>query len=160
MARTTGLRPHAKTRPEATRLANRRLVLQSIFDDGPISRADLARATELGKATVSDITGVLIGEGLVVEAGRGTSTGGKPPTLVELDPDGRFAVAVDLSRRPFDAALLNLRGRIVVKRGGKAVRPTGREAVHEVHQLISDLVGAAALAHRQAHARSGMIATT
>lgn len=143
MARTTGLRPHAKTRHEATRQANRRLVLQTIFDDGPISRADLARATELGKATVSDITGVLLGEGLVVESGRGTSTGGKPPTLVELDPEGRFAVAVDLSRRPFDAALLNLRGRIVATRRGKAVRPTGRDAVQEVHQLISDLVGAA-----------------
>ena len=143
MARTTGLRPHGKTRHEATRLENRRLVLQTIFDDGPISRADLARATELGKATISDITGVLIGEGLVVEIGRGTSTGGKPPTLVELDPDGRFAVAVDLSWRPFDAALLNLRGRIVAKGRGKAVQPSGREAVQEVHQLISDLVSAA-----------------
>lgn len=144
MARTTGLRPHGKTRHEATRLGNRRLVLQTIFDEGPISRADLARATELGKATVSDITGVLIGEGLVVEVGRGTSTGGKPPTLVELDPGGRFAVAVDLSRRPFDAALLNLRGRIVAKGRGKALQPTGREAVQEVHQLIGDLVSAAA----------------
>ena len=123
-------------------MENRRLVLQTIFDGGPISRADLARATDLGKATISDITGVLLGEGLVVEVGRGTSTGGKPPTLIELDPDGRFAVAVDLSRRPFDAALLNLRGRIVAKRRGKAVRPMGREAVHEVHQLISDLVAA------------------
>jgi predicted NBD/HSP70 family sugar kinase len=143
MARTTGLRPYAKTRPEATRLANRRLILQAIFDDGPISRADLARATQLGKATVSDITSVLLGEGLVVESGRGTSTGGKPPTLIELDPDGRFAVAVDLSRRPFDAALLNLRGRISATRRGKSVQPTGREAVQEVHQLISDLVGVA-----------------
>lgn len=142
MAQTTGLRPHAKTRHEATRLGNRRLVLQAIFDDGPLSRADLSRATELGKATISDITGVLIGEGLVVEIGRGTSTGGKPPTLVELDPEGRFAVGVDLSRRPFDAALLNLRGRIVAKGRGKAVQPAGREAVQEVHRLISDLVGA------------------
>jgi predicted NBD/HSP70 family sugar kinase len=118
-------------------------VLQTIFDDGPISRADLARATDLGKATVSDITGVLLAEGLVVEVGRGASTGGKPPTLIELDPDGRFAVGIDLSRRPFDAALLNLRGRIVAKRRGKAVRAAGREAVQEVHQLISDLVGGA-----------------
>ena len=141
MGRTTGLRPHAKTRHEATRLANRRLVLQTIFDDGPISRADLARATELGKATVSDITGVLITEGLIVEAGRGTSTGGKPPTLVELDPDGRFAVAIDLSRRPFEGALLNLRGRIVAQERGKAIQPTGREAVQELHQIIGDLVG-------------------
>jgi predicted NBD/HSP70 family sugar kinase len=63
--------------------------------------------------------------------------------LVELDPDGRFAVAVDMSRHPIEAALLNLRGRIVTTASGKALAPTGREAVQEVHRLVSDLVGAA-----------------
>jgi predicted NBD/HSP70 family sugar kinase len=119
------------------------LVLQTIVDRGPISRAELARTTELGKATVSDIAGALIGEGLVVEVGRGTSTGGKPPTLLELDPEGRFAVGVDLSRRPFEAALLNLRGRIVARQQGKALAPEGRDAVEEVHRLVTNLIGVA-----------------
>ncbi|MDJ0925712.1 MAG: ROK family protein [Acidimicrobiia bacterium] len=141
MPRTTGLRPHTKTPHEASRLGNRRLVLQSIFDAGPISRADLARGTELGRATVSEITGELIGEGLVVEAGQGTSTGGKPPTLVELDANGRFAVGVDLSRHPFEAALLDLRGRIVASGRGVDLAPTGRDALQEVHRLIADLIG-------------------
>ncbi|MEA2001919.1 MAG: ROK family protein [Actinomycetota bacterium] len=139
-----GLRPYAKTQHRATRLGNRRLVLQGIFDDGPISRAGVARATGLGKATVSDITSDLIGEGLVVEVGQGTSTGGKPPTLVELDPDGRFTVAVDLSRHPVEAALLNLRGRIVDIASGKALSPTGNDVLEEIHRLVVDLMGAAA----------------
>lgn len=142
MTRLPGLRPEGKTMHEATRQGNRRLLLQAVFDDGPISRAALARATDLGRATVSEIVGDLIGEGLVVEIGQGTSTGGKPPTLVELDPNGRFAVAVDLSRHPIEAALLNLRGRIVATASGKALAPTGSEVIQEVHRLIGDLVGA------------------
>lgn len=144
MVRSRGLRPHIKTQHQDTRLSNRRLVLQGIFDSGPLSRADLARATGLGRATVSDITSDLIGEGLAVEVGQGTSTGGKPPTLIELDPDGRFTVAVDMSRHPIEAALLNLRGRIVATATGKALSPTGRDALEEVHRLVAELVGAAA----------------
>lgn len=144
MTRLPGLRPEGKTKHEATRQGNRRLLLQSVFDDGPVSRADLARATGLGRATVSEIVGDLIGQGLVVEIGQGTSTGGKPPTLVELDPDGRFTVAVDLSRHPIEAALLNLRGRIVATASGKTLVPTDREALQETHRVIGELLGKAA----------------
>ncbi len=141
MTRGHGLRPYAKTEHQATRLSNRRLVLQDIFDAGPLSRADLTRVTSLGKATVSDITSELIGEGLVVEVGQGTSTGGKPPTLVELDPDGRFTVAVDLSKHPIEAALLNLRGRIVATVSGKTLAPVGSDVLEEIHRLVADLMG-------------------
>lgn len=143
MPSTPGLRPHAKTEHEATRRENRRLLLQGIFDDGPVSRADLARSTGLGRATVSDITTALLAEGLVVESGPGESTGGKPPTLVELDPDGRFAVAVDLSRHPIEAALLNLRGRIVARSIGRTIQATRREALQELYSVVGDLVGEA-----------------
>jgi predicted NBD/HSP70 family sugar kinase len=143
MPQSQGLRPTGKTEHEATRRSNRRLLLQGIFDTGPISRADLARSTGLGRATVSDIAAALIAEGLVVESGMGESTGGKPPTLIELDPDGRFAVAVDLSRHPFEAALLNLRGRIVARVTGRALYPRSRDALEELHRVVAELMGVA-----------------
>ena len=143
MPRTPGLRPHGKTELEATRRSNRSLLLQGIFDDGPVSRAELARSTGLGRATVSDITVDLLAEGLVVETGVGESTGGKPPTLIELDPDGRFTVAVDLSRHPISAALLNLRGQIVAHASGKTIQPSSRDALQELHRVIGELVGRA-----------------
>lgn len=143
MPQTPGLRSIGKTHPDETRRNNRRLLLQEISDRGPLSRADAARSTGLGRATVSDITADLLGEGLVVEVGLGASTGGKRPTLLELDPDGRFTVAVDLSRHPIEAALLNLRGRIVAKAKGKALEPAGRDALEETHRVITELVGAA-----------------
>jgi len=141
--RSPGLRPHGKTVPEATRLSNRSLLLQGILDDGPVSRADLARSTGLGRATVSDITASLLAEGLVTEIGRGESTGGKPPTLVELDSGGRFTVAADLSRHPIAAASLNLRGRIVARATGQTIQPTSRDALDELHRVIGELIGKA-----------------
>ncbi|MDJ0954020.1 MAG: ROK family transcriptional regulator [Acidimicrobiia bacterium] len=141
MPRTPGLRPQGKTEHEETRRSNRRLLLQGIFDEGPISRADLARSTGLGRATVSDIATDLLAEGLIVESGRGQSTGGKPPTLVELNPDGRFTVAVDLARHPIEAALLDLRGRIVARAIGKTITPQRRDALDEIHRVVARLVG-------------------
>lgn len=143
MPRTPGLRPQGKTEHEETRRSNRRLVLQGIFDTGPMSRADLARSTGLGRATVSDITSGLLAEGLVVESGQGESTGGKPPTLLELDPNGRYTVAVDLSLHPIEAALLNLRGRIVARVTGRTIQPTGRDALQELHGVVGELIGRA-----------------
>jgi predicted NBD/HSP70 family sugar kinase len=143
MPKSPSLKAAGKTRLEETRHNNRRLILQRVFDEGPISRAEIARHTELGRATVSEITAQLVAEGLVVEVGQGTSTGGKPPTLVELDPAGRFVVAVDLSRRPIAAALLNLRGRIVARAAGKTVAPQGHDAIEEMHRVISELIAGA-----------------
>jgi len=143
MAGNPGLRPRGKTLHRETRHGNRRLVLQAIFDDGPISRAELARATGLGRATVSDITADLIVEGLVGESGTGESTGGKPPTMIELDPAGRVTVAVDMSRHPVEAALLSLRGRIVARTTGKTLMPTGKVAMQELHRLIAETMGKA-----------------
>lgn len=141
MSTNPALRPRGKTLLRETRRSNRRLLLQEIFDRGPISRADLARSTGLGRATVSDIASDLIGQGLVAETGPGQSTGGKPPTMIELDPEGRVTIAVDLSRHPIEAALLNLRGRIVARWTGKTLSPTGRIAMQELHRLIAEILG-------------------
>ena len=143
MTPTPGLHPQGKTLHEETRRSNRRLLLQSVFDAGPISRADLARATGLGRATVSEIAADLIGQGLIVESGPGESTGGKPPTMLELDPAGRVTLAVDLSRHPIEAALLNLRGRIEARATGKTLAAVGRVAMQELHRVIADLMGTA-----------------
>jgi predicted NBD/HSP70 family sugar kinase len=54
----------------------------------------------------------LLEQGLIREIGFGTSAGGKPPTLLALNQRGRDIVALDLGRRPFRAALVDLGGRI------------------------------------------------
>ncbi|MGK9221814.1 MULTISPECIES: ROK family transcriptional regulator [unclassified Microbacterium] len=118
----------AKVLPEHARAHNRALVLQALFHEGAMSRADLARATGLTRVTTSDLAGELIGEGVVVEQGVQTRTGpGKPATLVDIDREGLQIVAIDLSAADeYRGALLDLTGAVVAR--AAVPRPADGEA--------------------------------
>ncbi len=73
-----------KATHQETRAHNSRLVLGTIYDRGPISRAAVARSTGLTRTTVSDVVSDLIRDGLTREIGRGPSTGGKAPILLAV----------------------------------------------------------------------------
>ena len=93
-----------------TRRANERLVLRTIYERGPVSRAEVARVTGLTRTTVSDVVESLIGDGLVLETGTGRSTGGKAPILLEVPADARHLVGVDVDRDRLSGAIVNLAG--------------------------------------------------
>src|SRR6266853_1121226 len=59
---------------------NRQIVLNYVREREPISRAEIARESELQRSTVSAIVDALQSEGLVEEVGEGESTGGRRPT--------------------------------------------------------------------------------
>ncbi|GAA3030002.1 ROK family transcriptional regulator [Microbacterium dextranolyticum] len=111
------LRPAAKVLPEHARAHNRSLVLQTLFHQGAMSRADLARETGLTRVTISDLVGELIEDGYVAERGMREVTGpGKPAILVDLDRSGHRIVGLDLSRSDrFLGAVLTLDGEIVAR---------------------------------------------
>ena len=77
-----------------TKLHNRDLVLRTIFANTSISRAEVARVTNLTRTTVSDMVNGLLNEGLVEEVGRGESIGGKTPILLSIAPDSRYLIGL------------------------------------------------------------------
>lgn len=106
-----------KLLPEHARGHNRALLLQHLFHDGAMSRADLARETGLTRVTISDLVAALIADGYVVEVGQREASGpGKPATLVDLDRAGHRIVGLDLSGPDvFVGAVLTLDGEIVAR---------------------------------------------
>ena len=64
--------------------------------EGVISRAALSQRCGLTRPAVSAIVEELVRDGFVLEAGRGDSTGGKPPILLRIAPGGRCAIGIDL----------------------------------------------------------------
>jgi predicted NBD/HSP70 family sugar kinase len=62
----------------------------------PQSRHELGRATGLSQGTVSNVVGELIEKGLVVEAGLVDSDGGRPRTLLRVNPEHSHVVGVDV----------------------------------------------------------------
>jgi len=97
---------------ETARVINRDIVLELIRASQPISRADLARRTGLGRSTVSQIVEQLIHENWVREGAMGSLPRGRRPTLVGLNED-LVAIAVDIHPRQASVALVDLNGRLL-----------------------------------------------
>jgi predicted NBD/HSP70 family sugar kinase len=99
--------------------------------EGGISRIELAESTGLTPQAVSKITARLREGGLVVEAGRRASTGGKPRTLLRLVPSAGHAMGLHLDRDELTTVLLDLSGTLVAARTVPLDLGTGAEAVLE-----------------------------
>ncbi|MFD9523305.1 ROK family protein [Streptomyces sp. NPDC059979] len=118
----------------ALRGYNEALLLDLLRGAGPVGlgRTELAARTGLTPQAVSKITARLGADGLVAEAGRAASTGGKPSTLLRLMPDARHAVGVHLDRDGFRAVRVDLAGRVVAESMGPLDFAAGPEAAVEV----------------------------
>lgn len=94
---------------------NRAMVLELIRTQGPVSRGELARMARLSTMTINEIAGRLQQEGLVRDAGEGPSTGGRPPSLLELDPDARNAIGLEIGPRTITAVVTNLEAEVSLR---------------------------------------------
>jgi len=132
----------SKATHQQTRAHNASVVLRALYEYGPISRADVARLSGLTRTTVGDLVAELLEEGLAREVGRGPSTGGKAPILVELVDGARHVVGLDLGEHVFRGAIVDLRGQIqrVVERSVTGL--DGDAALAVVYELIDSLVEA------------------
>lgn len=136
---TSRRRPATKVLPKDARRHHRAMVLQQLFDQGPHSRADLARHSGLTRVTVSDVVSGLLADGLVTELGtRPGVRQGKPATLIGLSDNGPVVVAIDLSGSDtFAGALIDLHGRVLARHSEPATR--GESAVDAVIAIADAL---------------------
>ena len=79
---------------------NSGLLLNLLFRQQGLSRADLSRVSGLSRSTVSAIVDGLIDGNLVRETGAGDSRGGRRPTLLEFNDDAN-ALLTRNYRAPF-----------------------------------------------------------
>lgn len=139
-------RRHVKATKHDSRQSNLGTTLELVSRHGATSRAEIARRTGLSRAAVSSLVGELIDQSLLRELGQGQSAGGKPPTLLALNERAREIVALDLGRQPFQAALVDLTGRIHERAevaGESTAAPTGQAAFELASDLIERMVARA-----------------
>ncbi len=97
------------------RIGNMSLLLREIRENGPMSRADLARDTGLTRSTVSNLTQDLLQWKLLQEVGyRDVVVAGKRATLLDIRIDKIFILSIKLSGSCVDIAKVNLRGHITM----------------------------------------------
>ncbi|MBI4890850.1 MAG: ROK family transcriptional regulator [Acidobacteria bacterium] len=117
MKRAASLTAAGRMRASGMRKPNAALLLNIIRENGPVSRAELARLTGLSQPTVSSQVVDLIERGIVVEdgAGEARSSGGKSPIMLRFDlrrepiaaaeigPSSVRVWLAELDGRPFDS---------------------------------------------------------
>lgn len=129
-----------KATHQQTKQHNRDLVLRTIFANESISRAEVARVTNLTRTTVSDVVNGLLAEGLVQEVGRGESIGGKSPILLSVVADSRYLIGLNLGQDKFIGAIVNLRGEIKEMVEEPVHDDNGKTALELVYQIVDQLM--------------------
>ncbi|MGY1642222.1 ROK family protein [Geodermatophilus sp. SYSU D00703] len=81
------------------------------------SRADLVALTGASRNTVSARVDQLIAANLLEEGGRGWSTGGRPPTLLQFNSRAGCVLAVDLGVTSVDVAVTDLSAEVLATAG-------------------------------------------
>lgn len=107
---------------------NRSMVFDLIRRKGPISRAEIARTIGLSIPTVMKITEEFSQKQFVQDVGKGESSGGKRPELLELVPDSKFIIGVGVGRSKTNVLMMNLAGEVFIRE----IMETGGTAVPEV----------------------------
>ncbi len=102
-------------RPTTIRDINRQIVLNYVRERSPISRAEIARETNLQRSSVSSIVDNLQTVGLIEEIGSGKSSGGRKPTLLKLKTGMPAALGIDITPRKITIALGDLEGKVLDK---------------------------------------------
>ncbi|MEU2775138.1 ROK family protein [Streptomyces sp. NPDC007162] len=117
--------------PRDRRRASASVVLRSVLEHGPVARSTIARLTGLSPASVTDYCARFTELGLIREtqAPQKVKGVGRPHVPVDLD-DSRFVVGGVHVAVPYTTvALLDLRGRVVVRREVKHAGRTEARAV-------------------------------
>jgi predicted NBD/HSP70 family sugar kinase len=90
------------------RRSNRSVILTSIYRQGPLSRYELGHETSLSAASVSNLVGELLEEGIVEEAGSVESDGGRPRVLLRVAPTFGYVVGAEVGETRVRVELFDL----------------------------------------------------
>lgn len=96
--------------PEKIGEINRRLILDCVRKNGPISRADLHRALNMSFPTISTNVKKLLQSGYLMEAGDGDNNLGRKSTLLQFNAKRAYVVGVDVGRSQLRVILADLDG--------------------------------------------------
>ena len=119
---------------------NRRIVLDVIRRQGTISRREIVDLVSLSPQTVANITNDLQAIGLIVARRlTGARSRGQPPIAFELNPNAGNSIGISLEPGRVSAALVNLVGEILERRGVDVDTHDQRRVLTSILALIREL---------------------
>lgn len=115
-------------------------ILDTIRKKGPIARAEISRLIGLNIVTVTSYIDQYIKKGVIKEVGIDVSSGGRKPTLVDLNPAAICLIGVGLNVVDMIAVLCNLKGEIIFSVKRERPLKAGEALVREMTLLVEELI--------------------
>ncbi len=115
LAPVSSARKRALPRAELLRVLTDENVLDVIFGQGAVTRAEIARQTGISKPTINEAVRRLEQAGLLVAGGSQSGRPGRAGTLYELASDAGFVVAVELGAAGIHVVVTDLFGRDIAR---------------------------------------------
>lgn len=118
---------------------NKSMILNKIRKDGPISRAQIARETNLTPPTVSSNVKELIEQKMVEESDVGQSLGGRKPTMLVINNNAFYIIGVDAGPESIECIVADLAGRKLKRSETKLQLPiNNQQFMDAIKQGIAD----------------------
>lgn len=117
-------------------------ILEVVRKNGPISRTDISKATELNIVTVSNYINHYIKKGLVIEGELDESTGGRKPVLVELNPKAGYIVGVGLNMLSMVGIMVDLEINVLKETKRERVPENSETVIQKMVDLAEEIISA------------------
>lgn len=115
-------------------------ILETIRKNGPISRTDISKITELNIVTVSNYINHYIKKNLVIEGELDESTGGRKPVLVELNPKAGYIVGVGLNMLSMVAVLVDLEINVIKEIKRERLPENSEAVINQMVELAKEII--------------------
>lgn len=116
-------------------------ILEIIRKNKRVSRKDLTKEMGLTPAGVTKIIKRLMEKGYIIETGKGETKGGRPPVILELNPDKGYILGVYYAPTEVMAILVNLHSELIhssrVQLKSKVKENILEESFHMIEDVMS-----------------------
>ncbi len=134
------MRPREFERKELTEKEKRSIEIMEILRRrGPISRPEISKEMGINVVTISNYLEDFIKRNLVHEKELDVSEGGRPPALLDLNPEGGYIIGVGLNLINMVGILIDLKNNIVLKTQVERPGVSAREIVECVLDIIREI---------------------
>jgi len=127
-------------KPSLIKEINRNNVFKLIIKHGEISRSKLSKMAGLALPSIMRIVDRLIEDGLIIETGKGDSTGGRKPSLLQLKQDAMYFIGIEIGLN-IGLVLTDLAGNIIDQRLVKDIEDLPPEKIlFKAKHALDDLL--------------------
>lgn len=146
---------------------NKSIILTKILNEGPISRAQIAKETKLTPPTVGTLVKELIDQKMVLESSQGVSKGGRKPTMLIINQKAYYMIGLDAGPSKIDAILTDLSGKVMTNVEYKLSLPMTEEQfltalidateaiLKQSTEYVDDIIGIGVAMHGVVDAETG-----